>query len=217
MITKGISFDETHSYHDLNLILSAVQIPPAKPKTKYIDIPGADGSLDLSEALGEIKYSDRECSFTFTMLPTDFTTWEEKQTEVSNLLNGKEVKIVLDKDDEYFYKGRCTVDSYSEKKKIRQIVVKAKVHPFKYKTYETTVSYALTTTAKTIYLTNGRKTVSPTITCTADNTTVEIGGSVFKLNAGTHKILDIQLKQGGNQLSVAGSGTVTFSYQEGDL
>lgn len=217
MISKGISFDETHSYHDLNLILSVVNIPPAKPKTNYIDIPGADGSLDLTEVHGEIRYSDRECSFTFTMLPTDFSTWEEKQTEVSNLLNGKEVKIVLDKDDEYFYKGRCTVDSYSEKKKIRQIVVKAKVHPYKYKLYETSVSYALTTAAKTIYLTNGRKTVAPTITCTADNTSVSIGGATYKLNAGTHKILDIQLKQGVNQLSVSGSGTITFTYQEGEL
>lgn len=217
MISKGILFDDTHSYHDLNLILSAVNIPPAKPKTTYIDIPGADGSLDISEALGEIRFSDRECSFTFTMLPTDFKTWEEKQTEVSNLLNGKEVKIVLDKDDEYYYLGRCTVDSYSEKKKIRQIVVKAKVKPYKHKKFETSISIPLTTSAKIVYLTNSRKTVSPTITCTADNTSITIDGAVYKINAGTHKILDIQLKHGANQLSVSGSGTVTFTYQEADL
>lgn len=217
MITRGIKFNETHSYYDLNLILSAVNIPPAKPKTTYIDIPGADGSLDLSAVHGEIRYNDRECSFIFTMLPTDFATWEEKQTEVSNLLNGKEFKIVLDKDDGYFYKGRCTVDDYAEDKKIRQITVKAKVHPYKYRMYETSVSHALSTTAKTIVLTNGRKTVSPTITCTADNTSVSIGGATYKINAGTHKILDIQLKQGTNQLSISGSGTITFTYQEADL
>lgn len=217
MITKGITFDDTHSFHDLNLILSAVNIPPAKPKTTYIDIPGADGSLDISEAHGEIKFSDRECTFTFTMQPTDSMTWEEKKTEVSNILNGKEIKIVLDKDDEYYYAGRCTVDSYSEAKKIRKIVVKAKVRPYKYKVYVTTVAVPLTTESKKIYLTNGRKTVSPSINCTDDNTKIAIGDTIYTVNAGTHKILDIQLKHGVNPVFVSGSGIVTFTYQEADL
>lgn len=217
MIETGIYFDDIHSYYDMDLILSEADIPPAKPKTTYIDIPGADGSLDISEAHGEIRFSDRECVFTFTMKPTDSMTWEEKQTEISNLLNGKTMKIVLDKDDEYYYTGRCTVDDYSVDKKIRQIVVKVKAKPYKYRIYVTTVNVNLTTESKKIYLTNGRKTVSPSITCTNDNTSVEVDGMILKLNAGTHKILDIQLKQGVNPLSVSGSGIITFTYQEADL
>ena len=217
MIETGVFFNETHSYFDLNLILSKVEIPPAQPKTTFIDIPGADGSVDLTEAHGEVKYNDRECSFTFTMLPTDSSTWEEKKTEVSNLLNGRVFKITLDKDDEYYYSGRCEVSGYEVDKKIRQIVVVAKVKPYKFKQNVTVMKVALTEAPKTVFLMNGRKTVSPSIECTHDDTVIAFGDATFNLSAGTHKVLDIQLKEGGNVVNVSGTGSVTFSYQEGDL
>ena len=69
MIETGILFGNIHSFYDLNLILSAVDIEPAKPKTTYVDVPGGDGSLDLTEALGEVKYYDRTHKFTLTMNP----------------------------------------------------------------------------------------------------------------------------------------------------
>ena len=217
MIETGVLFNETHSYFDLNLILSAVDIPPAKPKTTFIDVPGADGSVDLTEAHGEVKYSDRECSFTFTMLPTDSSTWEEKKTEVSNLLNGRVFNITLDKDDEYYYSGRCEVKGFEVDKKIRQIVVSAKVKPYKFKQNVTVMKAALTNTPKTVNLMNGRKTVSPSIECTNDDTVVVFGDATFNLSAGKHKVLDIQLVEGNNVVTVSGTGSVTFSYQEGDL
>lgn len=217
MIETGVYFNDTHSFYDLNLILSKVDVPPAKPKTTFIDIPGADGSVDLTEAHGGVKYSDRECSFTFTMLPTDLSTWEEKKTEVSNLLNGRVFKITLDKDDEYYYSGRCEVKDYDVDKKIRQIVVTAKVKPYKFKQNITVMKVALASTPKSVVLMNGRKTVSPSIECTNDNTVVTFGGATFNLSAGIHKILDIQLVEGNNMLTVSGTGSVTFTYQEGDL
>ena len=217
MIAKGISFDDTHSYYDLNLILSEMKIPPAKPKTTYIDVPGADGSIDLTEAHGEVRYSDRECTFIFTMHPLDVSTWEEKQTEVSNLLNGRVFKITLDKDDEFYYQGRCTVNEYTSNKRIKQITVAAKVKPYKYKNHLTTVSATLSDTPKTLNILNGRKSVSPNIECSNDNTSIVFGDAAYKLNAGTHKILDIRFVEGINNVTVSGSGTVTFSYQEAEL
>ena len=217
MIETGISFDAVHSYIDLNLILSDSDIPPAKPKTTYVDIPGGDGSLDLTEAHGEVKYNDRDCKFTFTVSPAESSTWEEKKTEVSNALNGKNCKITLDKDSEYYYLGRCTVDDYLSDKKINQIVVSAKVKPYKFKQAETSVSFSLSQTQKTVTVTNGRKVVSPIIVCTNDNTTVIFGSITKTLSAGTHKVLDIRFTEGTNTLTVSGSGTITFKFQEGDL
>ena len=217
MIETGISFDAVHSYNDLNLILSDSDIPPANPKTTYVDIPGGDGSLDLTEAHGEVKYNDRDCKFTFTVSPAASVTWEEKKTEVSNTLNGKNCKITLDKDGGYYYLGRCTVDDYLSDKKINQIVVSAKVKPYKFKQTETSVSFSLSQTQKTVTVTNGRKVVSPTIVCTNDNTTVIFGSITKTLSAGTHKVLDIRFTEGTNTLTVSGSGTITFKFQEGDL
>lgn len=220
MIRKGIYFDEIHSCDDLNLILSSSDIPPATPKTNYVDIPGADGSKDLTEAHGEVKFSDRDCTFTFVMNPADdlsVSAFEEKKTEISNLLNGKVCKITLDKDEDYYFKGRCVVDQYQSDRRLHTIVVKARVNPYKYKQNITTIAFELSEKPKTANILNGRKSVSPSIKCTDNNTVVAFGGATYNLSAGTHKILDIFFVEGNNSVTISGTGTVTFSFQEADL
>lgn len=132
---KGIYFDNIHSYDDMNLILSSVSIPPPAVKTNYVNIPGADGQIDLTEALGEVYYKDRECSFTFSTFP--YENIEEKKTQITNLLHGKRCKITLDKDPDYYWEGRCKVNSYASDRNLHQIVVGATVSPYKLKQLET--------------------------------------------------------------------------------
>ena len=210
---KGIFFDEIHSYANLNLVLSDINIPPAGVKTNYVDIPGGDGSADLTEALGEVKFKDRKCSFTFTVFPQD--DYEEKKKQLSNLLNGKRCKIKLDKDSGYYWNGRCSINEYASNKNLRKIVVGATVAPYKLKNNETNV-VVLSGTSVAVTLSNCRKTVVPTITCTAE-TTINFDGNTYTLNAGTHTLLNIELKYGENHVVVTSSGQVKFTYQEGDL
>lgn len=218
MQNKGITFGEVHSYEDLNLILSVCpDMPPAKPKTTYIDIPGADGSLDLSEVHGEVRFSERENKYTFTMHPAEEMTWEEKMSEVSNLLNGKRMQMVLDKDADYFWDVRVTVDSYNSDKYLHQIVISVKAMPYKYRQYYTVREISLTGTENTVNLSNGRKTVCPVIECSNNDTSITFENATYKLSAGKHELLDIQLKQGLNKVTVSGTGTVTFTYREGEL
>lgn len=212
----GIMFDDVHSWRDLNLIPSDLYIPPASPKTVYVNIPGADGSLDLTEATGEVKYSDRDCKFTFTVWPSAAMSWEDKKTQISNLLNGRTVRITLDKDPDYYYQGRCAVNGWESNKNIHSLVINAKVNPWKFKQAETAVSFALNSTARPVTLTNGKRAVCPTIE-TTEAAVIVFGGSTFNLGAGTHKVLDIRLLQGANEVSISGSGTITFRYQEADL
>lgn len=210
---KGIKFDNVHSYDDLNLVLSEVNIPPATAKTNFVDIPGGDGSVDLTEALGEVKFEDRECRFTFTVFPHE--NFEVKKRLVSNQLNGKRCKITLDKDPGYYWLGRCSIDEYASDKNLHKIVVGAVVAPYKLKTNATKV-VVQSGNKVTGRLANGRKTVVPTITCTAEATIV-FNGNTITLNAGTHKNLIITLMEGNNTVTVTSTGTTTFNYQEGDL
>ena len=222
MIETGVFFGNIHSFYDLNLILSGVLIPPATPKTNYVDVPGADGAVDLTEALGEVKYNDREgCKFTFSMNPADDLSeaaWEEKKTEVSNLLNGRKFNnITLDKDPDFYYTGRITVSEYLSNKRKRQIVVTGRLSPWKWKQNKTVVTFNLTESEKTVILLNGRKSVVPVFECTNDNTVVVFGGITKTMNAGTHKFLDICFKEGSNALKLSGTGTIKITYQEGEL
>ena len=210
------SSDTIHSYYDLNLILAPFVMPPAKPKISLLDIEGMDGSLDLTEANGEVKYYDREPKFTFTVFPEDELTFEERQTIVSNALNGQVCKITLDKDSDYYYIGRCTVDEYLCDRRLCQIVITAIVAPYKIRHNATVVSVNLSTAEQDVILENGRKPVVPIINCTAA-ASITFNGVTARLAAGTHKILDFQLKQGNNVFTVFGSGTLKFTYQEGDL
>ena len=210
---KGIKFGDVHSYDDLNLVLSEVSIPPATAKTNFVDIPGGDGSVDLTEALGEVKFEDRECRFTFTVFPSE--DFEVKKRKISNLLNGKRCRIVVDKDPDYYWTGRCSIDEYASDKNLHKIVVGAVVAPYKLK-HELTKAIVEAGTDVPVALQNSRKTAIPTITCTAEATVI-FNGNTFKFNAGTHKNLDITLVEGDNPVTVTSTGTVTFTYQEGDL
>lgn len=209
----GVEFNGIHSYRDLNLILSEIIIPPATPKTNYVDIPGGDGSVDLTEALGEVKYKDRECSFTFTVFKSD--DFEQKKREISNLLNGKKVIITVDKDPGYYWEGRCSIDEYKSDRNIHKIVVGAIVAPYKLRNVTTTVLVAAGTNVS-VTLENSRKRVIPTIRNTATSTIV-FNGNAYTIEAGTHKVLDIELLEGSNEIVVTSTGSTKFVYQEGDL
>ena len=220
MISRGVSFGDIHSYHDLDILLSAVEVSPAKPKTTYIDIPGADGFLDFTEANGEIKYLDRSLKFTFSMNPMhdlSESAWVDKMTEIGNRLSGKRCKITLDKDPDYFWEGRLTVDQFKSNKRVRQFVVSAKVMPYKLKQNLTVASFDLEPGSQTYILKNARRSVCPEIVTEGSITDITFAGEDFNFGKGTHKSLDIRFLEGDNELIMSGNGKVTFTYQEADL
>lgn len=222
MSMQGVKFNDIHSYYDLNLILSQCSISPAIPKTNYIEIPGADGSIDLTEALGEVKYNDRTGTLVFTVLPSD--DFEEKKSEISNLLNGVYFeKITLDKDPDFYYQGRCSINDWKCDKRIGKITVDLKLQPWKLK-QETTVVTASTVFgmgSQTVILTNANKPTIPNIIAmpTTGELEVTFGKFVWNLKKGKHTIPEFVLKKGENVVVLCDNvnGFITFEYQEGSL
>ena len=143
---KGVSFGSIHSYRDLNLILEPFVPEPAQPQTNFLQVPGRDGYLDLTEANGEVKFKSREFSIPFTIAPGDELTYDERVSKVSGALNGKQCNITFDRDPDYYWIGRLSVDKYAQNKNIGKIVVKATVEPYKYNQKETVSSYSFSNT-----------------------------------------------------------------------
>ena len=57
---KGVKFNDLHSFHDFGLILTSLDTGEPEPKTHYIEIPGRQNPLDITEAV----------SYTHLTLPT---------------------------------------------------------------------------------------------------------------------------------------------------
>lgn len=213
---KGVYFGNIHSFRDLNLILEPFTPTPAVPQTNFLQVPGRDGFLDLTEANGEVKFNSRDFSIHFTIGPGDDLTFDERVSRVSSLLNGVQCKITFERDPDFYWVGRLVVNKYAQNKNIGQIVIKATVNPYKLKQSVTETTVALSGAEQSVTLANGRMAVVPAITCTG-RTVIAFGGETFTLEAGTHKLPGIRLVEGNNALKLSGTGTVTFTYQEGAL
>lgn len=217
-MAKGTNFGGWHSHRDLHLIQQAVDVQPAEPKINLVDIPGANGSKDLStQPSGRVVFGDRKLTWTFALYPGE--NWDKKHQQVSNALNGLACDITLDSDPDYRYQGRLNVKKYKVDGLLRQITIEAICRPYKLKQVETKVVAKLNTTFQTLALVNERKPVIPTITVSA-STTLRWQGGTITINAGTHRIADIELQPGANLLDArvaSGTGEITVAYQEGAL
>lgn len=217
-MARGTDFGGVHSFRDLHLVQAKVVVEPAKPKTNFIDIPGADGSKDFSESPAErVVFNTRKITWTFKLYPGD--KWVSKYTQVSNAINGRLCKITLDDDPDYYYLGRVSVDKHAADGILHTITVVATCQPYKLWQTETELMFSTTTTNRTLTLTNDRMSVVPTITVSVASTLTWKGNS-YTLAAGTHKVLDITLDEGSNSLQVkttTGTGTITIKYQKGAL
>ena len=211
---KGVKFDDYHSYLDFGLILSSYSIGDAKPKTEMIDIPGSDGSLDLSEYFGDVKYKNRKLSFTFSTIgrPCEFL---QNYSHLQNLINGRKMKIVLDDDPEFYYVGRVTVDEWKSKPRVGSITIDCDCEPYKYKAHETVVVNKISGSGTVIYE-NLRKWVAPVFAVTAP-VTITFEGTSVMLDAGEYTVPAIEFKQGQNIVTYTGDTVVTVKYQEGGL
>ncbi len=194
------------------LILVSTDIEKPTPKTYFVDLPLSDGSLDLSEASGEIKYARRNVTMKFKTLST--ATLETVLTTVANAIHGQKVRIKLDKDPGYYYYGRAVVE-YLKNGIIGDVTISALCDAYKYKNAITTQEEVISS-SKTVVITNDRKKAFPKITTTAAFSIVKDG---VTYSYGTVSAMQtiIPLLEGSNTLEITGTGTITFEWQEGAL
>ena len=211
---KGIRFGDMHSWDDLRLILSGKEMGAPGVKATKLDIPGADSSLDLTDFFGEPKYEDVTHKFEFhTIVPySEFLTLYSR---IKNAIHGKKMRVILDDDPFFYWMGRCYVSSFTNDRNIGTIEVECDCEPYKYKLTKTIYSQAVSGT-QVISLTNGRKRAVPTITTTG-TMTISFGDGSWTLGAGSYTIPELELTHGDNAITVTGTGTITFTWQEGDL
>lgn len=202
--------------------LTGWPLEPAEPKTNYIDIPGGDGSLDLTTAMtdGETRYSDRVLTVTLESSEGDRLAREAEIRRMTNLLHGVRVNVELPDDAFHYVSGRAHVRKEYNNLAHAAVTVTVTCEPWKYSTTETVVTLALTSTKQTARLVNnGRRAVVPVLTVTGTNASAQLtlGTKTLTLSAGTHKWPDLLLTAGTHNLQYSGTGTLKVSYREAVL
>ena len=213
-----IQFDGILSYDDWGVYLTSFFVGDAEPKENYIDIPFGDGSLDLTEAVaGEVSYSNREFEAIFTIKPPR-SEWSDLVRMMRAYLNGRKRKIRIADEPEYYLIGRCKT-SFEIDGVLGRFTVSATCEPWKLKNAPTVQNVAIGASGSaTIYLSNSRKRVIPTITTSAE-VSIAFCGQTTAVTTGTHKFTNIVLVEGENKMTITGAvGTaINFEYQEGAL
>lgn len=221
-----------HTFKNHGLILNDVYPSAPVPKTTFIDIPGRDGSIDLTEALGSVRFENRYLTIVLTDLNYKLSVGEEFAL-LQREIDGRRVKVILDKMPSYYYTGRVISFSDVEQKGLTgTITITVEIEPYRYSIYDADNPWLwdpfnfLTdmaidagsfpvngTTTRHIYV--GMNDVTPTITVTSDMT-LEFEGKTYELHTGTINNFDIRLK--GNKENILvfkGNGTVTIDYMGG--
>lgn len=135
----SVTFGNKNSYDEWRLVPSSRPvINPPKPKVQYVDIPGADGSIDLTESLaGRPVFEDREGSLEFIVL-NEFNVdnytynWIDVYSSIMQYLHGQRMTLVLEDEPEYYYEGRFTVNSWKSDQNNSTITIDYRLSPYKY-------------------------------------------------------------------------------------
>lgn len=218
MTLRGVQFGEYHTAEDWNLIMHEKIVSPPVPKTNYVSVPGRDGDLDLTEALsGVVNYQDRTASYTFLLTDGSHADREELISQIIGVLHGQRVQII-DTDDypDYYMIGRLSVTEVSNNNAYGTLMIEAVCQPWRYAINQKseTVTVAASDGTVTVTMTNrGYKTVAPTLTVTG-SITLTYGTTSTTLSAGTYILAGLRFTPGVNTVTVAGTGTITISYQE---
>lgn len=103
------------------------------PVYKYVEIPGRNGSLDLTDYLvGKPTYSDRKGSFEFYAVENG-KSWTTRRMEIASILNGRQMWVTLEDDPPgYDYFGRVIFKDWKSEGQFSRVVIEYQLDPYCY-------------------------------------------------------------------------------------
>lgn len=235
---NGVTFGTKHSYRDWGLLLkSRPVISPPSPKTVYVDIPGSDGVIDLTESLtGDVKFDNRTIKCEFIVLDAR-NRWSDIYSEIMDYLHGQRMRVRLDEDPTYYYEGRLQVKEWKSDKVTSTITIEGDVEPYKLEmfssledwewdsfNFETGIvrDYENLVVEGTLSFTieGNRKPVVPSFIVNSSDGSglkVKFNGETYDLPDGTTRVVNIVTRAGKNTLVFTGNGIVSIDYRGGRL
>lgn len=143
-IESGSSQNTYNTFTDWGLIPTGrLEVAPAPFQAKYLEIPGRNGELDISDIqTGNSLFKNRTGSWEFNIVPYGYAftgsdrstamrnkTPAQMQQIVYNHVHGKKAVVSLSSDLEHCYTGRLQVKSWSPGKTFTKISIDYNLSP----------------------------------------------------------------------------------------
>ena len=217
----------------LNLHQRVADTPSEKEITT--SIPYMQGIVDMSNAIGNRIYENREITYTFYRFGVKQDTARDFQTTIENLLMGQfDTRLDDSYEPDFHYMGKCqsvvVTDDY-QRNRLR-IEVTFDLYPFKIDNhmesadlfdsfnfdldaFQNGLAFQIGQTAQTIHLYNtSQLTLSPWIETQATGITFTMEQTSHSLRLGRYRYPNIRLKPGLNALVLqrASAGTTRVSF-----
>lgn len=132
-----VEFVRYNTWNDWRLIpASPPKVVPPKVRTKYIDIPGMQGQLDISEISSEeTLYENRtgNWEFFFTRTPMGNGTvysWSSMYHRLLKMLHGKKGRVILEDEPNVYYEGRFEVSDWQTARDFSKVTISYNLGPF---------------------------------------------------------------------------------------
>lgn len=182
MITKVYYALATGNFTDSStqgLLVNEFNFPAPAVKTQYVDVPGRDGLIDLSESLtGEPVYQNVKGSITFIVLKgANFNL-----DTFINTYHGKIMRFYTDEQPNYYRIGRATVTGKTLRLgKLQTFTVSVDADPLLWALAETESQYAISN-ADTISTWTKTSAKNATVTVTPSTNTITLRKSGYSDN-----------------------------------
>ena len=211
---QQIIFGTIKSYDDMGLFLKDLQKTSPEPKRNTVEVPGMDGTLDVTYGIGkEIRYKNRKITLEFVVNNYEYQ-WEEIFSEILNTLHGKRFHVYIEPDLQYYWDSFCSVNKVKSNRNKGTIVIDLDAKPYKCKDIEMTVPGSIS--GREVELTLTRKPVVPEFVLVSSGT-IEFNGETYTMDAGRHREPEIQMGAGTHQMTITSAGPVKIIYQDGSL
>lgn len=233
-MSTGVTFDDRiHTEQDWGLKLLSVYIPMPDPKTQILDIPGGDGSIDLTEINGRPAYNDRDgVELVFDLMDGSYESWFLKYSQFAAEVHGRKVKMVLDDDPDHYYMVRLKLDGKKSNPVYGQITFSGTAEPFKYDLVATNEPWLWDTfnfetgvireieeveiTAennKVTIIGAGIDTPPVFVVSQADNLKLTYGGRTYTLKVGRNRFPAVRVGKEDVTLTFSGTGKFEVEYR----
>lgn len=122
-----------NTWYDWHLIpTSRPTIAHPEVLTKFVQIPGKSGQLDLTNYVcTKSVYANRTGTLQFYAIE-EYTDYRVLRTEMMRILHGRKLRINLEDDPLYYYVGRIDVNGWVNEKSRPKISITYNLEPYKY-------------------------------------------------------------------------------------